>query len=29
VEQIRRWCDGVAVSPDDTLKKQRVKQLLA
>ena len=20
VQQIRRWCDGVAVSPDDTLK---------
>jgi hypothetical protein len=24
--QIRRWCDGVAVSPDETLKKP---QLLA
>ena len=29
VEQIRRWCDGVAVSPDETLKKRRLKQLLA
>ena len=29
VQQIRRWCDGVAVSPDDTLKKRRLKQLLA
>ena len=29
VQQIRRWCDGVAVSPDDTLKKGRRKQLLA
>jgi hypothetical protein len=29
VRQIRRWCDGVAVSPDDTLKKRRLKQLLA
>jgi hypothetical protein len=29
VHQIRRWCDGVAVSPDDTLKKRRLKQLLA
>jgi hypothetical protein len=29
VQQIRRWCDGVAVSPDETLKKQRLKQLLA
>jgi hypothetical protein len=27
VQQIRRWCDGVAVSPDETLKK-RLKQLL-
>jgi hypothetical protein len=22
VQQIRRWCDGVAVSPDDRLKKR-------
>ena len=29
VQQIRRWCDGVAVSPDDTLKKRQLKQLLA
>lgn len=29
VGQIRRWCDGVAVSPDETLKKHRLKQLLA
>ena len=29
VQQIRRWCDGIAVSPDDTLKKRRLKQLLA
>ena len=29
VQQIRRWCDGVAVSPDETLKKRRLKQLLA
>jgi hypothetical protein len=29
VQQIRRRCDGVAVSPDDTLKKRRLKQLLA
>jgi hypothetical protein len=27
--QIRRWCDGVAVSPNETLKKRRLKQLLA
>jgi hypothetical protein len=29
VQQIHRWCDGVAVSPDETLKKGRLKQLLA
>ena len=29
VQQIRRWCDGVAVSPDETLKKRRLKELLA
>jgi len=28
VRQIHRWCDGVAVSPDETLKKRRLKQLL-
>jgi hypothetical protein len=26
--QIRRWCDGVAVSPDELLKRQRVRALL-
>ena len=26
--QIRRWCDGVAISPDDVLKRQRVKAML-
>jgi len=25
---IRRWCDGVAVSPDEVLKRKRVKVLL-
>lgn len=29
VQQIRRWCDGVAASPDETLKKRRLKHLLA
>jgi hypothetical protein len=29
VQRIHRWCDGVAVSPDETLKKRRLKQLLA
>ena len=26
--QIRRWCDGVAVSPDEVLKRRRVKTLI-
>jgi hypothetical protein len=29
VQQIHRWCDGVAVSSDETLKKRRLTQLLA
>ena len=29
VQQIHRWCDSITVSPDDTLKKRRLKQLLA
>jgi len=29
MQQIRRWCDGVAVSPDETLKKRQLEQLLA
>ena len=28
VLQIQRWCDGVAVSPDEILRRQKVKQLL-
>jgi hypothetical protein len=28
VMQIMRWCDGVAVSPDEVLKRRRVKELL-
>ena len=28
VHQIHRWCDGTAASPDETLKKRRLKQLL-
>ena len=27
--QIRRWCDGVAVSPDEVLKRRRVKMLIS
>jgi hypothetical protein len=26
--QIRRWCDGVAVSPDEILKRRRVKAMI-
>src|SRR3954452_10492286 len=29
LSQLRRWIDGVAVSPDETLKKRRLKALLA
>jgi hypothetical protein len=29
VQQIHRWCDAVAISPDETLRKRRSKQLLA
>jgi len=28
VHQIHRWCDGIAASPDETLKKRSLKQLL-
>jgi hypothetical protein len=28
IQQIHRWCDGIAASPDETLKKRRLKQLL-
>ena len=27
--QLQRWVDGVAVSPDETLRKRRLKELLA
>ena len=27
--QLRRWVDGVAVSPDETLRKRKLKELLA
>ena len=29
VAQIRQWCEGVAVSPGEVLRRQRVKDLLA
>jgi hypothetical protein len=29
VRQIHRWCDGVTVSPHETLNKRRLKRLLA
>ena len=28
LSQIRRWCDGVAISPDEVLKRKRVKALI-
>ncbi len=28
LDQIRRWCDGVAVSPTEVLKRHRVKTLI-
>jgi hypothetical protein len=28
IDQIRRWCDGVAVSPEEVLKRRRVKVLI-
>jgi hypothetical protein len=28
VAQLRRWCDGIAVSPDERLRKRRMKELL-
>jgi hypothetical protein len=26
--QVRRWCDGVAVSPEEVLKRRRIKSLI-
>jgi hypothetical protein len=28
VAQLRRWVDGIAISPDETLKRRRLKMLL-
>jgi hypothetical protein len=28
VAQLRRWCDGIAISPDEALKKRKLKDLL-
>ena len=28
VAQLRRWCEGITVSPEETLKKRRLRQLL-
>jgi len=28
VPQLRRWADGIAISPDETLRKRRLKALL-
>jgi hypothetical protein len=29
VAQLRRWVDGIAVSPGETLKKKKLRELLA
>jgi hypothetical protein len=29
LSQLRRWVEGIAVSPDETLRKRRLKALLA
>lgn len=29
IAQFQRWVDGVAVSPDELIRRQRVKELLA
>jgi hypothetical protein len=29
VAQLRRWCDGVAISPEETLRKRRLREMLA
>jgi hypothetical protein len=29
VQQLRRWCDSIAASPADTIRKAKLKQLLA
>jgi hypothetical protein len=29
VQQLRRWCDAIAASPAETIRKAKLKQLLA
>ena len=29
IQQLRRWCDSIAVSPAETIRKAKLKQLLA
>ena len=29
VAQLRRWCDGITASPDETLRKRKLRSLLA
>ena len=28
VAQLRHWCDGIAVSPDEVLRRKKAKELL-
>jgi len=29
VAQLRRWCEGIAISPEETLRKRRLREMLA
>ena len=29
IQQLRRWCDGLAASPAETIRKAKLKKLLA
>jgi hypothetical protein len=29
VAQLRRWCEGVAVNPEETLRRRRLREMLA
>jgi hypothetical protein len=29
LQQIERWCDGVAINPDEVIRRRRVKAMLA
>jgi len=29
ISQIKRWCDGVAISPEEVIRRRQVKEILA